>query len=179
AEMTRRSVTVALTGDGGDELLAGYRRYPGEHVAARYRAALGPLAGPAAGLLASAVSWAPSALGERARRLGKQVRDATLHPVERYLSKVSHLDATGRRRLMPGGRSELALALLRGLAAREMLDPRDPITLFSWLDTGFRLPNQMLVKVDRMTMAHGIEARCPFLDHRLVELAAALPQADR
>jgi asparagine synthase (glutamine-hydrolysing) len=165
-QMTRRHVTVALSGDGGDEVFAGYDRF-------------------AAGLLLERVNRAPRAPLAAARRLGRHVAGGD-----------------GRARLTRAGRL-LALAGLPMPAAYEglvrlfdddwlasaglpaqaaahadtwALSAGQP-TLHRLLDLNRRtyLVDDLLVKADRMSMAHALEVRSPFLDHRLVEFAGRVP----
>lgn len=175
AKMTREHVTVALAGDGADEILAGYPTYTATALARRLsmiprgwiEKGLGPLLGmipPAEGKIT---------YRERAERflrgVGLPWRHA--HAVWRQI----HTESEKRRILAPdilNGSNRLFDTYDRYYArytGTEMLDE------LLYVDTRFYLPNDMLVKVDRMTMAHGLEARTPFLDYTLVEFAATLP----
>ena len=185
ARETRREVTVALTGDAGDELFAGYDRYRAVAFAAmmdrlpdRARHALG---GPIA--RAIPVSVRAKTKLRAARRWLEAVGD---EPVARYLRWVVLCDEPTRMNLY----SPAHLDALAAAAARrpEEADPismltrafdaaskRDPVTRAMVADVLTYLPADLLVKVDMASMAHSLECRGPFLDHRVVELAASLP----
>lgn len=168
AELARRHVTVVLTGDGGDELFAGYVPYA--QALARANApgspALRRLVGVAADLLPSHVRGKSRletmALGPEAWFVWRR----TVFPL--YLLKdvvePAVLDAA-----MPLPEAEMVRQILS--ARGELL-----ATLQQW-DQRHYLPNDILVKVDRATMAHSLEARCPLLDHRVIELACRQPSA--
>lgn len=180
ARETRREVTVALTGDAGDELFAGYDRYRGVALAAqldrlpeRARAVLsGPLA---RAIPVSAKAKTPL------RKVRRWLEAVGAGPVARYLHWVSMFDEPSRAALYADG-------WLDALAADGSPDPadvlsrafdagskRDPVTRATIADILTYLPGDLLVKVDMASMAHGLECRSPFLDHRVVEFAAALP----
>jgi asparagine synthase (glutamine-hydrolysing) len=174
SQMSRRYVTVVLNGDGGDELLAGYPRYAlttFDRLAARYfpdrtRERL-------RGMLARLPSGLPGS-GLLRYRLGR-----LLEPFPRaYLARICYFDPDEKERLYTPEFGET----VRGhdsyqLLARwfEDVPASDLLDRMLGVDTRSYLPDDLLVKVDRATMAHGLEARSPFLDHRLVEFAASLP----
>ncbi len=173
ARAARELVKVVLTGDGGDELFAGYRRY----VAARISGHLP--AGPWSALARAM----PSPRGYRssyafAHRL---VRGMSLSPIERYLSWS--VDAFGADDVSAMWRAEsqdarASLGERCDRFARVSLDDlRDcgPVDRMLGTDFATILPNDLLVKMDIATMAHGLEARSPFLDHELVEAVGLLP----
>ena len=180
ARETRREVTVALTGDAGDELFAGYDRYRAVALAARLdrlpegvRAALG---GPLARAIpASATAKTPL------RKVRRWLEAVAEKPVGRYLRWICLFDEPARAALYADG-------WLAALASADAPDPasilnrafdaaskRDPVTQATIADLLTYLPGDLLVKVDLASMAHGLECRSPFLDHRVVEMAAALP----
>jgi asparagine synthase (glutamine-hydrolysing) len=163
-------VTVALSGDGGDELFAGYDKYPVELRRSRFdalpdraRAGLG-LAGD---LLPA--GWP-----------GKRwLRYASLPGRERYIETNSYFGPPGLARLLT---QDLKMALTRDARAERLLhDHLDRVGDAPWLaqllylDTKTYLPADVMTKVDRMSMAHSLEAREPLLDHVLVEFVAGLP----
>jgi len=177
ARETRKHVTVALNGDGGDESFAGYERYAAMQLAERYRripAALREV------VLRRAVEAMPSSPTERGRvkDVKRFVQAASLPKVERYLRWVSVFDSDAKQDLYTESFSRETDAA----AATRMLDPWfarangggivDAVLL---TDIMTYLPNDLLVKVDIATMANSLEARSPFLDHHVMEFAASLP----
>ncbi len=175
AQITRRHVTVALNGDGGDESFAGYERYRGRPLVARYerlpRWVRAELLGPAARWGARRLP--ASAFLEKLDLLN----ELSLSDFERhYLGYLTIFPPSMLKRLwalepaaLEPSPAEWAIEEARRFEAPRGLD---------WMlacDVTTYLPGDLLVKMDRMTMAHGLEARSPFLDHELMELAARLP----
>jgi asparagine synthase (glutamine-hydrolysing) len=177
SELTRREVKVALTGDGGDELFAGYDRYR----AVRLSALVDRLPGPLRRLTASSV-WQRLPGGNRRRsfiRRLKRFAAALGRPIQRrYLDWIGIFDETARAALY----TDEFLASLPDIDPAEFLNrawqrasQRDAVTAASLADLTTYLPCDLLTKVDIASMAHGLECRQPFLDHRVVELAIAMP----
>jgi asparagine synthase (glutamine-hydrolysing) len=175
---TRRHVTVALNGDGGDECFAGYERYAAMRLAERYRRL------PALmreGVIRQAVNLLPSSEIRRGRirSVKRFLHSASLPPVERYLRWVSVLDRTAKdelytnefRQQMAGNDSAKWLAPWFAHANGAGVVDATLLT-----DTMTYLPNDLLVKVDIASMAVSLEARSPFLDHHVIEFAASLPE---
>ena len=169
---TRQYVTVALNGDGGDELFAGYRRYAAMRIAEWLRYVPDPLRRAAARFRVQAKGNRRTKLGELRRFAGS----ALLPRRDAYMAIVSAFDRVSKRRLYT---QEFA-AMVGDSDSASLLDPwlRDPRTITDALlqtDTATYLPDDLLVKVDIASMAVSLEARSPFLDHHLMEFAASLP----
>ena len=178
ARETRRHVTVALNGDGGDECFAGYERYAAMQIAERYRRLPAFLRERALEPLFNRLPASELRRG-RVRDLKRFVRAASLPTAQRYLTWVSVLDT--------GAKNDLYTNEFR----RQTIG-HDPAALFAPLfaqangaglvdallltDTLTYLPNELLAKVDIATMAVSLEARSPFLDHHVIEFAASLPE---
>ena len=177
AAHARETVTVVLSGDGGDECFAGYETY----LADRLHALLRHLPRAVTAGLTGAVErlW-PVSHGKVSfdYKLRRFLHGQALTPREAHLSWRSIFDPAERLALMqPDWRAAVeaedppaeALHHFEAVADCHPLDQALYVDFMTWL------PGDILVKVDRMTMAHSLEARAPFLDHRLVEFAAALP----
>ena len=180
-QLARKHVTVALSGDGGDESFAGYRRYRLHLMEERMRAAL-PLAirQPVFGLLGRVypkADWAPRVL--RAKTTFEGMARTS---VEAYFHSVSILRGPMRERLFsPRFKALLggydALQVFERHAARhaELSGTDDPLALVQYLDLKTYLVGDINTKVDRASMAHSLEVREPLMDHPLVEWLATLP----
>jgi asparagine synthase (glutamine-hydrolysing) len=170
--LTRRHVTVALTGDGGDELFAGYLRLP----ALAWGERLPRWLGAAAGAVASAIPHT-SDFRSLPRRAARFLSAAALPAEERMLRWIGYLPDQVETLLRPGvGHSvsrDALLAHFRAPLARALHLPALSRALALNYET--YLPEDLLVKADRCSMAHGLELRSPLLDTALTELAASLP----
>ncbi len=174
SEVTRSSVTVALSGDGGDEAFAGYRRYrwlgPALTNARMLRLLPQPARDAAAALFP--LSWRP---GRGMRRLLTDRRDPFALWNEVWYCPFTSED---RRDLYdPDFAAQLTaidVTWLQGDAFRAA-PAADLVERAMWMDMAHHLPDQLLVKMDIASMAHGLEVRSPFLDHELLEWAATLP----
>ena len=168
SKLTREQVTVALTGDGGDELFAGYERFYAMQLIAR----LGIMPRQLWGLLARFTEGLAEGTGyydgiKRARRF---IRGAALSPALAYFDFIRLFDDALTNGLCPDFDSYASQHFVSVCG-----DER--IGLAGLLDVNMRtyLPNDLLIKTDRSSMAASLETRAPMLDHWLVEMAATIP----
>ncbi|HUY02869.1 MAG TPA: XrtA/PEP-CTERM system amidotransferase [Rhodocyclaceae bacterium] len=178
-QLARKHVTVALSGDGGDESFGGYRRYRMHLMEERLRASLpGALRRPLFGMLGRVypkADWAPKIF--RAKTSFEAMARGS---VEAYFHSVCVMRNPMRRQLFSNSfKAELggyhALDLFLGHAARA--ETTDPLALIQYLDLKTYLVGDINTKVDRASMAHSLEVREPLMDHPLVEWLATLPSS--
>ena len=170
SQLTRQHVKVTLSGDGGDEMFAGYDSYRGHVMSERLRKLPGFVRSAA---VAAVQSMPASDAGKRVAclRLARNIEDAGLEAGARFVAKQQvvfrrdHLAGISPY-LAPHATAENDRALFSPMFDHA-LSPLAGMTL--WQQT-VSLADDMLVKVDRMSMAHSLEVRAPFLDHRLAEL---------
>ncbi|PYS75333.1 MAG: hypothetical protein DMF73_01050 [Acidobacteria bacterium] len=176
---TRKYVTVALNGDGGDECFAGYERYAAMNLAQRYANLL-----PAVirnGVIRNVARALPE-FRSRANPLRKAQRfidAASLSPVQRYLRWVSAFDEQAKSNLYSNDfRNQTAAFSTIGFIEPWFAKANGAGIVDASLltDTMTYLPNDLLVKMDIASMTVSLEARSPFLDHHLMEFAASLPE---
>jgi len=181
SRMASEHVKVVLSGEGGDELFAGYKRHRNEVRMARYRGAL-RLTGP----LAHGIDALPSSRWRGANYLAQRLRrfrDSALLPdgITRFFAKTQITSPALRAALYTRRFHEQFDGAGRFERLREEYfpDPEDisghPLEQFIFADLTLNLPSAMLTKVDRTSMAHSLEARVPFLSHKLVEWALTVP----
>jgi asparagine synthase (glutamine-hydrolysing) len=169
SKMTRHSATVALSGEGADELFAGYLTYRADELSRRLRrvpASLMSIAATMAGKLLP-VSDDKIAFEYKVKRF----LEGCQFPFERaHVFWNGTFSDAGKLELLntqlPGGLG----SILAGLRVSG-----EKLKSFLWFDQKYFLPDDILAKVDRISMAHSLEVRPPFLDHRIIEFAATLP----
>jgi asparagine synthase (glutamine-hydrolysing) len=183
SELTRRHVTVALSGDGGDELFAGYNRYLWteqlahavkampqslRHASAMALRALAPQTWDRLFALAPA-SWRPTLPGDKLHKIATVLDNPTPDAIYRRLvsqwERPEEVAAAGREPDGPLWDATIAA------------DFPDLVARMQFLDMVTYLPDDILTKVDRATMAVGLEGRVPLLDHRVVSYAWSLPRS--
>lgn len=175
-QATRKHVTVALSGDGGDELFGGYRRYLAGKISGAYLKLPGivrsGLVEPIVNLLPAPAQYYGNSWSKKAKLF---VNAANRFQANPHAVAPRMFDDSDLARLFPGleitDDDDPVLAAARNNSANSMVE--------NMLQTDFKtyLADDILVKVDRMSMFHSLEVRCPFLDHRLVELAFRMPIA--
>jgi len=178
----RQEVTVVLTGDGGDEVLGGYAHYLYERwarSARRFSPQVMSLVGVAAGAIPGPVTRPAGAMRKRIRHLTGNLAGTAAErrlgwsswfneAEKRRLYTTSYQDEIKRKGVVPT--SARLQSLLSGISP-------DPVADANYLDAVVWLPEEMLTKVDRMTMNASVEARCPLLDTELIAYCAKLPSA--
>ena len=177
SKFAREDVTVILSGVGGDELFGGYRRYLGEHYLSRYqlipqwvrRRLILPLAS-----LLPADRHSP--LMNASRYARAFLRSSERPFEERYRSYIQVFGPESLDRLLLNGRRGKVDSLDR---AFDIATEGDGLSRLMHVDLATQLPNDLLMLTDRMSMAASLECRVPLLNHKLVELSAAIPARAR
>jgi asparagine synthase (glutamine-hydrolysing) len=173
SKMARRFVTVVLSGDGGDELFAGYTRY----VTDKKRGRMEKLPR----FVRQGIVRKISEKMPHAAKGKNYLFNASLDAVERYIDSISHFGELKKSSLYAAdflkdlnGEIGSGAALYRRLAG-SVSDAADPVERLLYLDSRTYLPSDILTKVDRMSMANSLEARVPLLDHELIEFVQRIP----
>jgi asparagine synthase (glutamine-hydrolysing) len=179
SQAAREFVTVALSGDGGDESFAGYRRYAFDAMENRVRAvAPAALRKPLFGALAAVypkADWLPQPLRAKAT-----FKNLALEPAAAYFNSVYGAMANERVALLDDDLQQRLGAydpFEVFLEHYQRANTTDPLARAQYADIKTYLTDDILVKVDRASMAVSLEVRCPLLDHRVMELAARMPSS--
>jgi asparagine synthase (glutamine-hydrolysing) len=171
SKLSKARTTVALSGEGADELFGGYLTYRANRMARAMRFAP---AGAVRLLLAGFRRWPVSDEKISFEYKAKRFLEGCLMSVHRahvyWNGTFSEAEKQALVRMQLPGSLDIALGELRALSSAE-----DDLASYLWFDQKNYLPDDILAKVDRMSMAHSLEVRPPFLDHRIVEFAASLP----
>ena len=170
AQLAREHVTMALSGDGGDELFAGYARYRGDWLDGQL-AKLVPTS-PLRKVAAVAGRHIPN---DRVRRALARLPE--IPEMRYYMRKLEYPDRRKQELISPDALEAMGGADCSNVYRRlaEGKEHLGAVTRAQSIDTQCYLPEDILTKVDRTTMMHSLEARVPLLDHRVVELAARIP----
>jgi asparagine synthase (glutamine-hydrolysing) len=168
AKQARQHVKMVLTGEGGDELFAGYARYEGE----RFSSVSNVIPAPIGQLIRSGVRLLPGL-----RRVKTAIDALTIKDeATRFANWFPMLSDDMKAELLTGSMAELragAANVFRDCLDRS--DATDPLDRMLYTDSKLWLPDFLLLRGDKLTMANSLEARVPLLDHKLVEFAASLP----
>ncbi len=166
SELAAKHVTVALSGQGADELLGGYKKHRAAALAGAWRR----LPGPARTAALSVARHGPARFDRPARTL------AAGDPATRFLATSDRIDAGLRADLVHGPLADVDGGAARRAIVRSLEGvPDDPLPAMLYLDGKLGLVDDMLHYFDRASMAHSLEVRVPFLDHQLVEFCATIP----
>ncbi len=179
SRLTRQHVTVALSGDGADELFAGYNRYAAATMMRRFGWLMRMgLYGPARRLVEALRGRRETWWGAKASMAKRAVRSMDPRRRQRYAYWMRTSDDRTYARLFKDATvGPAALACVADLLWQHRGEPKDSDDLNAhlWTEWQLSLPDDMLTKVDLMSMAHGLEVRSPFLDFRLVDLVFPMP----
>lgn len=172
SELTAGHVTVALSGDGGDELFGGYERFAASLAAHRYAR----IPAPARRVMATAAAGVERAVPGKGAKLQRFLRNADAGLPDALRAWISYIPEDVTARLAPDASGWHKDDYRRTWESSAGAAPLDRV-----LDLNLRtyLLDDLLPKVDRMSMAHGLEVRSPFLDHKLVEFAVRLPPSTK
>ena len=166
SELAAKHVTVALSGQGADELLGGYRKHRAASLAGRWRRLPKPVRSSAEWL----ATLGPAGFQRPVRAL------AAGDPTTRFLATSDRIDEDVRRELACGALADVGGGAARRAIARNLGNVSDdPLPAMLYLDGKLGLVDDMLHYFDRASMAHSLEVRVPFLDHELVEFCATIP----
>ena len=172
SKLTRQHVTVALSGEGADELFGGYTTYLGDRYARTLRRVPGIVRRAALGL-ARRIPASNEKIGLD-YKLQRMLQGSFLEPWDSHLFwNGTFSDAEKKGLHLRNGHPPVG-ALANQLPTEAHL--AGGLNRYLWLDQSYYLPDDILYKCDRMSMAHSLEVRPPFLDHRIVEFAARLPE---
>lgn len=172
SEMTRRQVTVALSGEGADELFGGYLTYRADALAERARGVPAWVRKAGLGMMRWwPVSDAKISLEYKAKRF---LAGTLMTPEAAHVYWNGAFDEATKRGLYEAERYPAPGRLMHTLPTEAY--GCGAVNRFLWLDQRYYLADDILTKCDRMSMAHSLEVRPPFLDHRIVEFAAGLPE---
>lgn len=161
------NVKMVLTGDGGDELLSGYTTYQGEKFSEQYKKLPGWFRKAFPGFVSGISTPFRGSLRYKLNRVQDVCRLANMDFESRYLNKVSSIDVETIKQMTKGQQVIPVEDFLKEMMAD--CNYKDSFYKLMYMNLKLTLPDDMLVKVDRMSMAYSLETRAPFLDYRLIE----------
>ena len=168
AKLARQHVKMVLTGEGGDELFAGYARYEGEQFSPWFRPLQNPLRHAVNGFARRLPGMRRAKIALNALTIGDEAtRFANWFPLMSDDAKFGLL-SSAMEDVSAGAAGAFATHL-------DKTDARKPLHRMLYVDSKLWLPDYLLLRGDKLTMANSLEARVPLLDHKLVEFAASLP----
>jgi asparagine synthase (glutamine-hydrolysing) len=170
SRMSRRHVTVALSGEGADELFGGYLTYIADRLARPFRLTPKPLRRLMLGALERYIPVSDEKISLE-YKLRRGIEGSFLHPDEAHFFWNGTFSPEQLRQIRPGTSGSGLQALVERLG----INGTGGLERYLRMDQNYYLPDDILYKTDRMSMAHSLEVRPPFLDHRIVEFAASLP----
>lgn len=171
SRMCRRHVTVALSGEGADELFGGYVTYAADRLVRPFQLMPRALRRLMRGALDRCMPVSDEKIGLE-YMLKRWIGGSCLHPDEAHFFWNGTFSPEQLRQIRPGSNGNG----LRALVDRLRIPATGVLDRYLTVDQNYYLPDDILYKTDRMSMAHSLEVRPPFLDHRIVEFAASLPQ---
>jgi len=171
SKLAREHITVVLSGEGADEILAGYGIYSKMLALDRIYAGAGPLSRLAPWI----ANLAPSEKLRHYVRMCGQALETRYRGVSRGFTEEGKLRLVGADRMK---QSERQFRDVFG-GYFKAVENASPLDRMLYVDAKVWLPDDLLIKADKMTMANGLELRVPFLDHKMVEFAATLPNASK
>jgi asparagine synthase (glutamine-hydrolysing) len=170
SRMTRRHVTVALSGEGADELFGGYLTYQADLLARPFRLVPRGLRRLMRGALERYMPVSDDKISLE-YKVKRWIEGSLLDPDEAHFFWNGTFSPEQLRQIRPGTNGNGLQQMVEGLKG-----PLEVLDRYLNVDRNFYLPDDILYKTDRMSMAHSLEVRPPFLDNRIVEFAASLPQ---
>jgi asparagine synthase (glutamine-hydrolysing) len=163
-------VKMVLTGDGGDEVMSGYTTYQGEKFAGQYQKLAGWMRTGIPALTSLVSKPFHGSIRYKLNRVQDVCQSSNLNFIDRYLAKNVWIDESYIKQLTSGLKVHPAKEFL--LDFEQRCKYKDPFYKLMYFNQKLSLPDDMLVKVDRMSMAYSLETRTPFLDYRLIEYMA-------
>ncbi len=170
AKFAASKVKMVLTGDGGDEVLSGYTIYQGEKFSSQYRKLPAVIRNSLPSLLSVISKPVRGSMRYKLNRTKAIFDSSNLSFNDRFLSKAAYLDVSRIKQLVQGEKVYPINDFLKDTLAN--CTYKDSFYKLMYLNLKLSLPDDMLVKVDRMSMAYSLETRTPFLDFRLIEYMA-------